>query len=75
MSGAFFEKVVEMRRFFKSQTVRDFRHVPIGVFKKGDGFLHKSFLNYFGRGFAGRFLERAVQMIDVNVKLAGEFIG
>src|SRR3989338_9151601 len=70
-TGLFFKKMMEVCRFFKSQTIGYFSNVPTGVFEQSFGFFDHTLRNPIGFGFPGCFPNGPIQMINVYRKLPG----
>ncbi len=66
--GVFFEKIGEMRHLLEAQGVGNRGDVPLGLFEQDLGFLREPPVDDFGSAPMGRFFERFVQVVDVDVE-------
>nr|GFD57052.1 hypothetical protein [Tanacetum cinerariifolium] len=68
-AGLLAKEVAEVRRLLKAEAVADFGHVPGRVLEQGVGLLYQAAGDELGRGFAGHFLQRPVEVVDVHRQL------
>ena len=71
---AFFEEGNEIGRVFKTQAITYLRQTPVAVPQQGFRFGDYLTGDMLGRGSAGHFFQRFIEVIGMNTELPGKLI-